>query len=415
MQHTILTLANGIRVVHQPATESGITHCCLVIDTGSRDEPQNKIGLAHFMEHVLFKGTTKRNTYRILNRLEVVGGDLNAYTTKEQTCIHASFLNEHLERAMDLITDIVFHSTFPQHEIEKEKGVVLDEIDSYKDSPEDQIIDDFDEQIFENHPLGNNILGTPESVKSFSKTDIAAFAKNNYATDKIVFGVYGNIHLKKLNRLAEKYLGAIPANAGNKERIAVNGYHPTEKVVTKNSFQAHCMLGGRAYPLEHPQKLGTFLLNNVLGGPGMSSRLNLEVREKHGICYTIESNYNPFSDTGIFSVYLGTDAEKVDKSLKLVWKELKKLREQQLSVTLLHQAKQRFKGMIALAEESRISVIIAMSKSLLDYGKIDSLPEIFRKIDALESNDLQEIANQLFTKENLSTLIFKPEENGISA
>ncbi len=409
MQHTILTLANGIRVVHQPATESGITHCCLVIDTGSRDEPQDKIGLAHFMEHVLFKGTTKRNTYRILNRLEVVGGDLNAYTTKEQTCIHASFLNEHLERAVDLITDIVFHSTFPQNEIEKEKGVILDEIDSYKDSPEDQIVDDFDEQIFQNHPLGNNILGTPESVKSFSKKDIASFAKNNYATDKIVFGVYGNISQKKLHRIAEKYLGTIPPNYGNKDRFPVNGYHPSEKVVSKNSFQAHCMLGGRAYPLGHNQKLGMFLLNNILGGPGMSSRLNLEVREKHGICYTIESNYNPFSDTGIFSVYLGTEAEKVDKSVKLVWKELKKLREQRLSTTLLHQAKQRFKGMIALAEESRISVIIAMSKSLLDYGKIDTLPEIFRKIDALESNDLQEISNQIFTKENLSTLIFKPE------
>ncbi|POY35612.1 peptidase M16 [Solitalea longa] len=410
MEYSLLTLKNGIRVLHKPAQESGIMHMCLVINAGSRDETNEAIGLAHFIEHLLFKGTRKRNTYQILNRLEVVGADLNAYTTKEQTCIHASFLNEHLERALDLLTDITFNSVFPQNELEKEKGVVLDELDSYKDTPEEHIQDEFDEIVFNDHALGNNILGTPESIKAFKQSDILSFIAANYNTHEIVLGVYGNIPEKKLQKLADKYLGIIPENNQTKHRTEANGYLAKVDQKEKNCIQTHCIIGGRSYNLNHDKKTGMLLLNNLLGGPGMSSRLNLEIRERFGACYTIESSFVPMTDTGMFSIYFGTDDGKASRCIKLVHKELKKLRENQLSTMQLHQAKQRFKGQIALAEESRISVIIAMTKSLLDYGKVDSLPEIFNKIDSVSANDILEIANENFSPEQLSMLTFVPSE-----
>ncbi|MND23662.1 Protease 3 precursor [compost metagenome] len=410
MEYSLITLKNGIRVLHKPAQESGIMHMCLVVNTGSRDETAEKAGLAHFIEHLLFKGTKKRNTYQILNRLEVVGADLNAYTTKEQTCIHASFLNEHLERSLDLLTDIMFYSTFPENELEKEKGIVLDELDSYKDTPEEHIQDEFDEIVFKGHVLGQNILGTPETIKAFKQSDIFNFVNDNYNTHEIVLGVYGNISEKKLQKLTEKYLGSIPENNHKKNRVEANGYSPQIIQLEKNCNQSHCIIGSRSYNLTDSHKMGMLLLNNLLGGPGMSSKLNLEIRERFGACYTIESNFVPMTDTGMFSIYFGTDAEKTNRCIKLIHKELKKLREQPLSTLLLQQAKRRFKGQIALAEESRISVIIAMSKSLLDYGRVDSLEEIFNKIDAVTSVELLEIANQNFDLAQLSMLTFMPTE-----
>ncbi|MCO4293425.1 insulinase family protein [Solitalea sp. MAHUQ-68] len=410
MEYSLLTLKNGIRVLHKPAQESGIMHMCLMINTGSRDETNQTIGLAHFIEHLLFKGTKKRNTYQILNRLEVVGADLNAYTTKEQTCIHASFLNEHFERALDLLTDITFHSIFPLTELEKEKGVVLDELDSYKDTPEEHIQDEFDEIVFHDHTLGNNILGTPESIKAFKQSDIIQFIRDNYNTHEIVLGVYGNISEKKLQRLTDKYLGDIAENNYVKTRVAANGYIAKIDKKEKNCVQTHCIIGGRSYNLNSDKKTGMLLVNNLLGGPGMSSRLNLEIRERFGACYTIESSFVPMSDTGMFSIYFGTDDEKAARCVKLVHKELKKLRENGLSAIQLHQAQQRFKGQIALAEESRISVIIAMTKSLLDYGSVDSLPELFAKIDRVSTNDILDIANENFALDKLSMLTFVPAE-----
>ncbi|UKJ07431.1 M16 family metallopeptidase [Solitalea lacus] len=410
MEYNLLTLKNGIRILHKPAQESGITHMCLIINTGSRDETNSTVGLAHFIEHLLFKGTQKRNTYQILNRLEVVGGDLNAYTTKEQTCIHASFLNEHLERALDLLTDITFHSIFPQNELEKEKGVVLDELDSYKDTPEEHIQDEFDELIFTDHLLGNNILGTPESIKAFTQQNIFDFIQKNYNTHEIALGVYGNISEKKLQKLADKYLSPILENNQSKERTAANGYTAKTVQKEKSCNQTHCIIGGRSYNLTNDKKHGMLLLNNLLGGPGMSSRLNLEIRERIGACYTIESSFVPMTDTGMFSIYFGTDEEKAERCVKLIHKELKKLRDHALTPLLLQQAKQRFKGQIALAEESRISVIIAMTKSLLDYGRVDSLPELFAKIDNVSAADLLEIANENFSPQQLSMLTFVPTE-----
>jgi predicted Zn-dependent peptidase len=283
-----------------------------VVNAGSRDEPEHKEGLAHFIEHLLFKETEKRSTSQILNRLELVGADLNAYTTKEYTCIHASLLKQHLERTVDLFQDILFHSTFPQEELEKERGVILDEIASYLDQPEEAIQDDFEELLFKDHPLGKNILGRPETVADLNKTDIKHFIAANYNTAEMIFAVFGDYDFKKLIKLTEKYFNVIPANYAKKNRIKPHGNQSAQVTVSKPIGQTHCIIGNSAYPASHHYKTGLLLLNNILGGMGMSNRLNLEIREKYGIAYTIESNYTPFSDTGIFSIYFGTDNEKAE-------------------------------------------------------------------------------------------------------
>jgi predicted Zn-dependent peptidase len=407
IDYQVHTLPNGIRILHKHSP-STITHCCFVVNAGSRDEPENKEGLAHFIEHLLFKETEKRNTNQILNRLELVGADLNAYTTKEYTCIHASLLKQHLERTMDLFEDILFHSTFPGDEMEKERGVIQDEIASYLDQPDEAIQDDFEALLFKNHPIGKNILGTVETVDAFDKADIKKFISANYNTSEMVFAVFGDYELKKVVKLAEKYFGTVSPNNATKTRIAPYANAGVLLIQHKPISQTHCMIGGTAYPAKHPHKYALLLLNNLLGGIGMSSRLNLEIREKYGIAYTVESSYTTFSDTGIFSIYFGTDAEKAEKALKLVNKELKKLREQKLGTLQLKQAKQKFIGQIALAEENRMSLIIGMAKSILDFGEIDSLEQIFAKINATTADDLLEISNEIFDVKNMTTLLFEP-------
>ncbi|MCO5947423.1 M16 family metallopeptidase [Mucilaginibacter flavidus] len=403
------TLPNGIRILYKHAA-STITHCCFIVNAGSRDETENQTGLAHFIEHLLFKETERRNTNQILNRLELVGADLNAYTTKEYTCIHASLLNQHLERTIDLFEDILFHSTFPEDEQEKERGVILDEISSYLDQPEEAIQDDFEELLFKGHPLGNNILGTPETVARLNSADINEFIAANYNTSEMVFAVFGDYDLKKVMRLSEKYFGAIPASSAKKNRIAPALIAPSKTIITKPISQTHCIIGSRAYPASHQHKNGLLLLNNLLGGMGMSSRLNLEIREKHGIAYTVESNYTTLSDTGIFSIYFGTDSEKAEKATKLIHKELKKLRDNKLGTLQLHQAKEKFIGQIALAEENRMSLIISMAKSLLDFNCIDTLQQLFDKINAVTAEDLLAISNEIFDSNKMITLLFEPKE-----
>jgi predicted Zn-dependent peptidase len=409
IDYQVHTLANGIRILfkHSPST---ITHCCFVVNAGSRDEPEQKEGLAHFIEHLVFKETEKRSTSQILNRLELVGADLNAYTTKEYTCIHASLLKQHLERTIDLFEDILFHSTFPKDEMEKERGVILDEIGSYLDQPEEAIQDDFEELLFKDHPIGKNILGTPETVSAFDKADIKSFMAATYNTSEMVFGVFGDYDLNKLIKLFEKYFGWIPANNAVKTRIAPIANAGKELILHKPISQTHCITGSSAYPSKHEKRYGLLLLNNLLGGMGMSNRLNLEIREKHGIAYTIESNYTSFSDTGIFSIYFGTDTEKADKAMRLVNKELKKLRDNKLGTLQLQQAKQKFIGQIALAEENRMSLIIGMSKSLLDFGEVDSLEQIFAKINAVTADELLDISNEIFDVSSMTTLLFEPKE-----
>lgn len=408
MDHQVFTLSNGIRILLKPA-KSAIAHCCLIINAGSRDEDKGEPGLAHFIEHLLFKGTVKRNTNQILNRLEIVGGDLNAYTTKEYTCLQASFLKGHLERAMELLQDIAFFSTFPEEEMAKEKEVILDEIASYEDQPEEAINDDFESLLFVGHTLGENVLGTPDSVKMFTRQHLLDFIGSNYNTHEIIFAVSGSYQPAKVLKLAEKYFGIIPENNHSKNRVAPLPNLKSVLKVKKPINQAHCMLGSRAYGQYEEQKTGLLLLNNLLGGTGMSSRLNLEIREKHGIAYTIESNYSPLSDTGLFAIYFGTDTEKISKTLKLIEKELKKLRENKLGIIQLAQAKQRFIGQIALGEENRMGVLISMAKSLLDYNRIDSLKEVFYKINKVTADDLITISNDIFSQDKLSMLLFEPE------
>lgn len=409
MDYQVHTLSNGIRILHKPSP-SDISHACILMNAGSRDEQEEESGLAHFIEHLLFKKTEKRTTHQILNRLEMVGADLNAYTTKEYTCIHASFLNQHLERSLDLFEDIVFHSVFPEDQIQKEKEVILDEISSYQDQPEEAVNDDFEDLLFEGHPLGRNILGTEQSIQQFSKAEISAFLKSNYRTDEIIVGIYGNYTFKNIAKIAQKIFGAIPANLPNRNRQAPGIYQPKHQDLQKNINQTHCVIGTRSYSIHHPYKVGFLLLNNLFGGSSMSSRLNLEVRERHGIAYTVESNYTPMADTGIFSVYFGTDTEKAEKALKLIYREMQKLREKPLGTIQLHQAKQKFIGQIALGEENRMGLIISMAKSLLDFGKVDSLEEVFAKINAVTATQVQEIANQMFEPNGLSMLTFNPKK-----
>lgn len=409
MDHSIFTLSNGIRLVFKPAA-SGISHACVLMGAGSRDEAPGKAGLAHFIEHMLFKRTARRSTSQILNRLELIGADLNAYTTKEYTCVHASFLKPYLERSLDLFEDILFHSVFPEEEIEKEKGVVIDEIHSYRDQPEDAILDEYEELVFGGHPLGNNILGDPQTVQAFSREELFEFVHAKYRAAAIIIGISGDYVPAKMNALCEKLFGSVPAGSPDLGRTGVPAFPAVSKTFAKPISQAHCVTGGRAYDLYHPNRIGLLLLNNLLGGPGMSSRLNLEVREKQGIAYSIESNYSPLTDTGIFSIYLGTDPEKVDRALRIVGRELKKLRETRFGPVQLDQVKQRFIGQIALGEENRMGLVISLAKNLLDYGVADTFEDVVRRIDAVTAPQLQEIAVEVLDPARFTTLLYVPED-----
>jgi len=409
MEYQLFSLKNGLRVLHKNNPYSPIVHACVVINCGSRDEDSAKQGLAHFIEHMLFKGTTSKSLYQILNRMEVVGGDLNAYTSKEQTCIHASFLKEHLPRAVELFHDLLFNSTFPEQEIKKEKQVIMDEIDSYLDLPEEAIQDDFEEIIFKGHALGANILGNKNTVATINRNDLIKFTQKHYRAEDIVLGVYGNVDEQELVNLADQYFSKVKKHAKDVVRVKPNKYKPQQIVQTKNSVQSHAVIGTRGLSIHHPDKTTMLLLSNYLGGPGMSSKLNMEIREKKGICYTIDANYTPMSDTGIFSIYMGTDAEKMEKCMNLVMKELKLLRDKKLGSLTLNQAKKKFIGQISLAEENHLSVLIAFCKSILDHGKADTIEEIYRKIEAVSANDIITLSNELFEENNLSSLLFMPE------
>jgi predicted Zn-dependent peptidase len=407
MEYNVHTLPNGIRLLHVPST-STISHSCIIINSGSRDEKAEQSGLAHFIEHLVFKRTEKRNTNQILNRLESVGADLNAYTTKEYTCIHASFLNPYLDRTLELFNDIVFHSTFPEDELEKEKGVILDEIASYQDQPEEAIYDDFEDLMFAGHPMGRNILGSAESVASLQKSDIKKFIAENYHTDKIVVAVIGNYSLNQVVKVGAKHYSDIPENLHKRQRVVPVKLPVFEQVQSRPIAQAHTVLGCQAYSLHDNLKTGLLLLNNHFGGTGMSSVLNLQIREKYGIAYTIESGFSPLTDTGIFTLYFGTDIEKVDKARTLIDKEFRKLREKPLTDIQLQKAKNKFIGQIALGEENRIGLIISMAKSLLEYDRIDDLETVFKKIQSVTTNEAATICTEILDERNLSSLTFYP-------
>jgi len=406
MDYYIYTLPNGIRLIHKPV-KSIIAHAGLFINAGSRDEGPDQHGLAHFIEHALFKGTQKRKPYHIISRLEDVGGDLNAYTTKEETCIHASFLRNDSERAIELISDIFFNSTFPEKEIEKEKEVIIDEINSYKDNPSELIFDDFEEVLFPESPLGRNILGTPEGLKSYSRADLLRFINENYHSDQIVLCVVGEIEKLRLIKIFHRYFENIEPRFRNSDKRQVKQYKPINTDEIKNTFQAHCVLGMPVFGFKDNRRITLHLLNNILGGPGMNSRLNMSLRERHGCTYNIESSYTPYSETGAFSVYFGTDKENLEKSIKLAHREFELIKTKKLGEIQLSKAKKQLMGQLAIASESNENQMINMGKSCLVFDKVDSMEEIYSQIEAVTALQLIEVANLVLSEKELSRVIYK--------
>ncbi|MCA1758021.1 MAG: insulinase family protein [Bacteroidales bacterium] len=400
------TLSNGIRIVHIHIPNL-VAHCGIIINAGSRDEEPAEHGLAHFIEHMLFKGTKKRKAYHILSRLEDRGGELNAYTTKEETAIHASFLKDDYPVALEILSDILFNSTFPEKEIEKEKDVVMEEINSYKDSPSELIFDDFEELIFKDAPIGHPILGNSDSVRKFNRISIADFREKNYFTDQMVLCSAGNISPARLTRMAEKYLGAVPESSGTDRRIPFTGYQPSRLEIDKGTWQNHCIIGNIAYDLRDKRRIGMYLLNNILGGQGLNSRLNLSLREKNGFAYNVESSYNPYLDTGIFMVYFGTESSTLEKSIAITGKELKKLREVKLGTIQLHRARQQMKGNLARGWENHESLMLAMGKSIIVFDRVETAETLYRKIDEISAQELMDTANEVFNPDKISTLIYR--------
>jgi predicted Zn-dependent peptidase len=385
-----------------------ISHLGIMLDIGSRDELDNEQGLAHFWEHLAFKGTQKKNNMQIINRLEVIGGELNAYTTKEKICFHASVLSPYFERALELITDITFHSTFPAKELEKERSVILEEMSMYYEAPEDAIQDDFDELLFPDHSLGVNILGTQETVNSFKQSDLNAFIARNMDTSRIVISSIGKHSHDKVFKWAEKHLGHIPTKRNQVKRILPPAMKPMERITKRGLNQSHVALGRQSYAIKHPDRLAFFMLINLLGGPSMNSLLNVSIREKRGLVYSIEANFTSYVDSGFWALYFGTESNQVNKSVKLIHKEFEKLQDRTMSPAQLLKIKSQLKGQMAMAEESNLNFMLMMAKSLLDREKIETLDEIFEQIDLVSSEQLQRLAQEMLQADQLSCLIFEP-------
>lgn len=405
---TIFTLSNGIRVVHQQITHTKIVHCGLFLGIGSRDETIANQGIAHFWEHMAFKGTRKRSTLDIITSLDSVGGELNAYTDKEKIVFFASVRDEYFERAVDLLSDITFNSTLPEKELEKERGVILEEMSMYLDSPDDSLQDEFETVVYRKHPMGMNILGRQETVSSFTRKDFRDYFDKNLSTDKIVFSLIGNITLAEAERMAKRYLEKRSLKKSPVKRKAIHVYKPSEKVLSRPVKQAKCAIGRDAYPMKHEDRVALYLLVNMLGGPGMNSRLNLSLREKYGYVYSIDAHYIPYTDTGLFAIFFGTEPKQVDRCIKLVKQELAKFRDKKLSTTQLNQAKEQIKGQMAMSEENNLSMMMMMGRSVLDYKRVPTIEEVFANIDKLTPAKLQRVANDMFNEKQLSQLIIKP-------
>ena len=447
MKYNTYTLDNGLRIIHLPS-DSQVVYCGYQINAGTRNEEPGEEGLAHFCEHVTFKGTERRKAWHILNCLESVGGDLNAYTNKEGTVYYSAILKEHIARAVDLLSDIVFHSVYPQAEIDKEVEVICDEIESYNDSPAELIYDEFENILFKGSPLGHNILGTAEQVRAFKTEDALRFTRKLYRPDNAIFFAYGDIDFKKLVKLIQKALGECPkgrelacstdckSETPTEERIAEEtptGETPTEEmeaddanhkvqsskfnvqskvagqtiVMQKNTHQAHVMIGTRAYDVNDDRRMPLYLLNNMLGGPGMNAKLNLALREHNGLVYTVESTMVAYGDTGTWSIYFGCDEHDVKRCLRLVRKELDKFMQKPLSDAQLKAAKKQIKGQIGVACDNRENFALDFGKSFLHYGWEKNVDRLYEQVDEITATQIQAVAQELFDKDRLTTLIFK--------
>lgn len=388
-----------------------VAHCGLIIAAGSRDEEEDEHGLAHFLEHCFFKGTKNRKNHHILSRLDAVGGELNAFTAKEETWIHASMLKEHYERAIELIADITFHPSFPAEEIEKEKEVIIDELNSYFDSPSEMIFEEFDQQLFGNHAIGRSILGTKESINKVKRSDLERFRKRNLTAEQLVFSSAGNIPVEKLQLFLEKYLG--------KEKLAPftqKRSKPTMKAgkkifVEKDIHQVNYLVGGKAYSYPHKLRPALTLLTNVLGGPALNNKLSMVIREKYGLAYHVECTYAPFTDCGIFSLYLGTDKENLKKATDLAEKTLSYYKDNKMSSRQLHEAKKQIIGQMALAQDSGSALMFNLGKSLYLFNRIDTMQEVFRRLEEITAEQIQQAAIDTFKFEKMNVLAYVPKKN----
>jgi predicted Zn-dependent peptidase len=400
------TLPNGIRLIHK-YVDSPVGHLGILINTGSRDEKHDEHGLAHFIEHSVFKGTKNRKAFHILSRIEDVGGELNAYTTKEETTLYSTFLAEFYERTAELLSDILFNSTYPEKELKREKEVVLEEINSYKDSPSELIFDEFEELVYDGHPIARNILGNPVNLAAFNRESILRFISNNYHTGQMVISSVGKIDFGELIKLTEKYFGQAETKLRQNGRMRFDNYIPGNLLVEKDTFQSHCMMGNLAFDVMHPKRITMVLLNNIIGGQAMNSRLNMALRERKGMAYNIESGYTAYTDTGLFNVYFGTDHENLEKAINLVLKEFKLLREKKLGVLQLSKAQKQLMGQIAISTENREDLMLTIGKSYLLFNKVDTVQTIFKKIEAISPIDLLEVANMVLDESQMSRLVYK--------
>lgn len=406
IEHHTFTLSNGIKVVYTPNSNSAIGYCALLIASGTRDEEKGKEGMAHFIEHCLFKGTKKRSALQVISSIDSVGGELNAYTSKEETCVYASFHKDFADRAYDLVSDIVFHSVFPPNEIKKEKGVVIDEIHSYEDSPSEMVFDLFEEKLFAGNPLGHNVLGTVKSVGNFKVSDLKGYIRKKYTTGRMVLSISADLSLEKMKAKAEKYFGKYKNNSKNPDRKAPKKNKIFTTLLEKDTHQNHTIIGGHAPSYHDDLRLPFVLLNNILGGHAMNSRLNLALRERHGYAYTVESAYSPFTDCGNFAIYFGTDKKNNDKCISLAQNELKKLRNVKLSKRQLDLAKIQIKGHLALSDENRANKIIGLAKTFSVFNRVYTYKDACNRIDKITASEMLEAANLFYSEKNLSTLIF---------
>ena len=407
------TFPNGLRIIHLPSS-SQVVYCGYQVAAGTRNECDGEEGLAHFCEHMTFKGTEKHNALQIINALEGVGGELNAFTNKEDTTFYAAISKEHFAQAVNVLTDIVFHSQYPQQEIDKEVEVICDEIESYNDSPAELIYDEFENILFEGHPLGHNILGKAEQLRTYTTEDTLRFVRHYYRPDNTIFFAYGDINFKRLCKMLNSLLFNVYSlelitPPADKSSINYKLSTINKEIITKDlgTHQSHVMLGTRAYDIHHPLRIPLYLLNNILGGPGMNARLNLSLRERNGLVYTVESTMVSYSDTGIWSVYFGCDSHDVKKCLRLVHRELDKLMRKPLSATQLRNAKRQLKGQIAIACDNHEQFALDFGKSFLHYGWEKDITHLYDSIDKVTAEDIQKVANELFATDRLATLIFK--------
>jgi predicted Zn-dependent peptidase len=400
------TLSNGMKVVHLQHARP-VAYCGVLINAGSRDEEGFKPGVAHFLEHMMFKGTARRKTHHILSRIDEVGGELNAYTAKENTFVYTTFLDEYIDRALDIMEDIIFHSTFPLKEIEKERAVIIDEFQSYKDDPAEELGDQFDALMFAGHTLGTNILGSVHSVSGIQQADLKKFVKQMYHPHKMVLCYIGPTSKEKFKTRAEKYFSHIKPTQHKKERNNFSGYDPFIVEIEKEMHSSHCLIGNVGYGLKNKKRLPFALLNNILGGPGLNSRLNMNIREKYGYTYYLDANYTPFEECGQWAIYLSTDIKNLDKTISLVYKELHKLKETPLSTLQLDKAKKQIMGQMALANENTSGMLHVIAKSFLLFNRIDTLPHLYSQVEKITATQLRDIANEMFDDKRLSRLVYR--------